>query len=115
MPKVYAGFNIADSMFDGDCTIQRKVINAEQFKGFCGPDVIAVFNRAHEATIRALKQRYGLDLEIPTISPRIILRPGDLLLTATLRGLPRHTHNHNYSDEEVARATFTFAVYNIKI
>lgn len=113
MTRIYAGFNIADSMFDGNCTISRRVIGSEEFQSLMGSNVVPIFNHSHEATVRALKQRFNLILEIPQKPPRIILKKGDILLTVTLRGLPRHTVSYNYTDEEVSRATFIFAVYRI--
>jgi hypothetical protein len=111
MPTVYLGFNIADSMFDGPCTLKREPLTESQFKDLISRGVTSCLNKSHPATVKALKTRYGIEAEIPHIPPRINIFPGDSILIVSLRGLPRHTTSYQYTDAEVAQARFVFARY----
>ncbi|MBU3924918.1 hypothetical protein KJ854_03200 [Patescibacteria group bacterium] len=35
------------------------------------------------------------------------------MIVMSVRGLPRLTDRHEYTEEEVAKATFAFSVYNV--
>lgn len=39
---------------------------------------------------------------------------GDCEIVMGVRGLPRLTDRHEYTDEEIAEATFSFSIYTVK-
>ena len=110
----YFGFALADSMFVGDCTIKRNFITAEQVRQMAQDGALTpCLNPSHRATIDAMRQRYNIDVEIPTTPPRVILNAGDSIVVMGVRGLPRLTDRHEYTQSEIASATFSFAQYTV--
>lgn len=110
--KVYFGFALADSMFSGDCEIKRKILSVEQAKIMVEAATPCI-NPSHAATIDAMRGRYGIDVKIPDAPPQVCLASGDSLVVMAVRGLPRLTDRHEYSEEEIAQATFQFTQYNV--
>lgn len=51
-----------------------------------------------------MKSRYGIKVEIPEIPSRVSLGPGDSIIVTAVRGLPRLTDHHEYTDEEIAKS-----------
>jgi len=113
MASVYFGFAVADSMFTGDCTISRKILTPEQARDMVIGGITPCLNPSHAATISAAKNRYGIEVDIPTTPPQVKLEVGDSLLIMGVRGLPRLTDRHEYTEDEVASATFSFSVYTV--
>lgn len=112
--KVYFGFALADSMFAGNCNIRRSVLTAEQVKRDVELGIVeACLNPSHEATIKAMRSRFGIDIAIPPAPPRVLVGPGDAVIVMGVRGLPRLTDRHEYTDTEIAQATFEFAEYSV--
>lgn len=109
----YFGFALADSMFAGACTIKRRPISPEAAREAVGEGAISCCNASHAATIAAARDRYGIELEIPPVPPRVELADGDTLIVMGVRGLPRLTDRHEYTPEEIAAATFSFARYRV--
>ena len=109
---LYFGFAIADSMFENECTIRRKILTVEEVKAMAG-DFIPCLNPSHRATIDAMHLRFGIDVLIPETPPRVCLGIGDSVVVMGVRGLPRLTDRHEYTEEEIARATFTFSMYTV--
>ncbi len=114
MKKVYFGFALGDSMFSGDCAIERKSLTVEQVRELVAQGVEPCCNPSHRATIHAMRARYGIDVSIPEQPPRVELSAGDSVVVMGVRGLPRMTDCHEYTDAEVAQATFQFAVYSVR-
>ena len=111
----YFGFALADSMFQGDYTINRRALTADQVRAMAeAGELTPCLNPSHQATISAMRQRYGIDLEIPETPPRVAVAPGDSVVVMGVRGLPRLTDRHEYTEEEVAQATFSFAEYSVQ-
>ena len=110
--KMFFGFALADSMFQGDCSIDRRVVTAEWVKDHAG-EFTPCLNPSHAATIAAAKSRYGIEVEIPETPPRVQLGVGDIVVVMGVRGLPRLTDRHEYTEEEIASATFNFSVYRV--
>ncbi len=108
----FFGFALADSMFTGDCVIRRKTLTADQVremaKGFT-----PCLNPSHAATIAAMQQRFGIDVTIPDAPPKVAVGVGDSLVVMGVRGLPRLTDRHEYTEEEIAQATFSFSEYTV--
>ena len=112
--KTYFGFALGESMFVGDCVIRRQVMSAEEVKMMIAGEVVSCCNPSHLATIKAAKHRFGIDVPIPEAPPRVELFLGDSIIVMGVRGLPRMTDRHEYTDEEIAKATFLFAKYTVE-
>lgn len=110
----FFGFALADSMFSGDCAIARKTLGIEEVKARVQAGVESCLNPSHEATIAAMRSRFGIDVAIPTAPPRVSLKSGDSVIVMGVRGLPRLTDRHEYSTEEVEKATFVFSEYTVQ-
>lgn len=112
MSKVYFGFALADSMFS-DGLITRRTLPIDEVKAFVESEsgVVSCCNPSHGATIDAMNTRFGLGVAIPATPPRVSLQDGDSVIVMGVRGLPRLTDRHEYTDEEVAGATFVFSLY----
>lgn len=111
--KTYFGFALGDSMFSGEVSIRRQPLTAEQVKAEVALGVIPCCNPSHSATIHAMQSRFGIDVVIPAEPPRVELQVGDSVIVMGVRGLPRMTDRHEYTAEEVVKATFQFAKYTV--
>lgn len=112
--KTFFGFAIADSMFQGNCQVERKVLTASQAKELCAQQVESCLNPSHKATIDAMKGRFGIEVAIPEKAPQVSLEVGDRLIVMGVRGLPRlDATRHEYTEEEIAKATFAFSLWTV--
>lgn len=110
----FFGFALADSMFSGDCTIVRSTITSEEVKKMAeNGELVPCLNPSHAATIAAMRERFGIEVEIPETPPKVVLNLGDALIVMGVRGLPRLTDRHEYTEEEINAATFTFSKYYV--
>ena len=109
----FFGFALADSMFKGECAIARTPVGVEAVRMAVEAGVESCLNPSHAATIAAMRGRYALDVAIPTTPPQVSLGVGDALIVMGVRGLPRLTDRHEYTEEEVAKATFSFSEYRV--
>ena len=110
----YFGFALASPMFAGNCVIRRTVLTTEEATEIIEAGVSPCLNPSHVATIDAMRARYGISVDIPKSPPRVTLEAGDSLLVLGVRGLPRLTDRHEYTDEEIASATFEFVLYSVE-
>lgn len=110
----FFGFALADSMFNSDCTIVRRQLSAEEAKNLVAAGVTSACNPSHAATIAAMRSRFGIDVAIPETPPRVSVNQGDSVIVMGVRGLPRLTDRHEYTDAEVAQATFVFSEYTVQ-
>lgn len=115
MTTVYFGFALADSMFAavGACSISRLPLSVKEVAAKVAAGVTSCCNPSHATTIDAMRKRFGLDVSIPDAPPRVNLAWGDSVIVMGVRGLPRLTDRHEYSAEEVAKATFEFTEYKV--
>ena len=111
--KTYFGFALADSMFSGNCTITRRELPVEEVKSLVQQGVVSCMNPSHKATIDVMTSRYGIEVPIPETPPRVAIGSGDSVVVMGVRGLPRLTDRHEYTADEVAKATFTFSAYTV--
>lgn len=111
--KTYFGFALASSMFSGNCGIRRTVLTLEQVKAAIEAGIESCCNPSHEATVKAMEGRFGLAVAMPEKPPQVTLTSGDRLIVMGVRGLPRLTDRHHYTEEEVAKATFEFVEYAV--
>ena len=104
MAKTFFGFALADSMFAGvgTCAITRRPLMVEQVATKVAEGVVSCCNPSHQATIDAMRSRFGLHVEIPVTPPRAALARYDSFIVMGVRGLPRLTDRHEYTTEEVA-------------
>jgi hypothetical protein len=114
--KTFFGFALADSMFAavGACTITRRMLTVEMVAEKVVRGVISCCNPSHEATVSVMRARFELHVEIPDFPPRVNLERGDSVIVMGVRGLPRLTDRHEYTAEEVAKATFEFSEYTVE-
>ena len=111
--STYFGFAISDSMFNGNVVVKRNTLTFEEAKALIEEEgVIPCLNPSHKATIDAMVAR-GISIDIPDTPPRVSLGIGDSMIVMGVRGLPRLTDRHEYTEDEVADATFTFSVWKI--
>lgn len=109
--KLYFGFGIAPSMFP-DGFIMKSTMAAElACQTLKEQQVIPCLNPSHKATIDAMRSRFGINVEIPDRAPQVKLGEGDHLLVMGVTGLPRLEGRHEYSNEEIAAAEFTFTLW----
>lgn len=115
MSKTYFGFALADSMFAecGNCVISRRVLTVEEVKGL-ESSLTPCLNPSHEATIQAMRSRFGINVSIPNTPPRVALHRGDGVVVMGVRGLPRLTDRHEYAESEIAAADFAFTLYRVE-
>lgn len=110
----YFSFAIADSMFPAECTVTRTPLTVDEVSKAL-PTCVPALNPSHAATIEAARMRYGLDVTIPPTAPQVALVSGDAVIVMSVRGLPRlDATRHEYTDEEIARATFAFARWEVQ-
>jgi hypothetical protein len=112
--KVYFGFAISDGMFDGDCVAIRSPLSVDHVREVIHGGVIPCLNPSHKATIVAMQEKFGIDVEIPATPPSVKLSVGDALVIMSVRGLPRLTDRHEYTSDEIDRASFSFALWQVK-
>lgn len=110
----FFGFALADSMFSGDCVIERRELTVESVKELIASGVESCCNPSHAATIAAMRSRFSLDVSIPATPPRVSLRSGDAIIIMGVRGLPRLTDRHEYTEAEIAAAAFQFSLYRVQ-
>ncbi len=114
MSTTYFGFAIADSMFAPEARVERQSLTPEQVAEVLAAGYSSCCNPQHRATLDAAKVRFGLDITVPEKAPQVALHPGDRVVVMSVRGLPRLEENrHEYTEEEVARATFVFGVWTV--
>ena len=72
-----------------------------------------VANPNHWNTLRAISKKLGVDVETTAKGGRIELRPGDQVLVAQINGLPPTRETREYTEEEVAKCTFSFRMFSL--
>ncbi|MBP6888520.1 MAG: hypothetical protein KBC21_02335 [Candidatus Pacebacteria bacterium] len=113
--RTFFGFALADSMFgDQNLVIDRQMLKVEDVAGIIARGVTSCCNPSHESTVKTMRQRFGLYVPIPVTPPRVELSAGDAVIVMGVRGLPRLTDRHEYTDEEVAKASFVFSMYTVR-
>lgn len=116
VPTTFFGFALADSMFTaaGNCVIRRTALTPEQVREMARDGALTpCLNPSHQATIAAMQSRYGIDIAIPETPPRVSVNPGDSVVVMGVRGLPRLTDRHEYTEEEISQASFSFSRYDV--
>ena len=114
-PRVYVSLVLADSMFgNNSCQISRTALTMKQTKeAISNSKITSCCNSSHEATIKAIRERFGIEVPISETLRRVHLNSGDSIIVINAQGLPRITDRREYISKEVASATFTFSRYTI--
>ena len=103
----YFGFAFSASMLPtGEVNLKKEDLSVEQVSGLL-PNCEMCLNPSHKATIEAAKS-IGLDISIPEKPARIALGASDSVVVMQVSGLPRLTDRHEYTEEEIASANFSF-------
>lgn len=110
---IYFGFGIAPSMFPENCAIVPATLTDPNVIRALIVQAVPCLNPSHKATIAALTSRYGIEVAIPEKAPQVSLGVGDSVLVMSAKGLPRLEGRHEYTEEEIASAQFTFIVYAV--
>ena len=110
---LYVGFAISDTMFSTNAKLLREVVNVETVKQLLLDKHIVCANPSHAATFVALKEKYGIQLEVPSKAPNIHLGLHDELLLLSVRGLPRLEGRHEYTSDEIDNAQWSFALWEV--
>lgn len=112
--KVYFGLAMSDSMFPSDCLVKREPLTLEALKALLVEGNVEVcLNSSHAATITAMEVKYGITVAVPAAPPKVALSKGDKLALFSVRGLPRLTDRHEYTEEEIASSTFVFGLWTV--
>lgn len=93
------------SQFPVNLNVQE--ITPEEVKSFL-QEAESCCNPSHQATLIALKEKYGLEISVPPTPPRVLLKVTDEIVVLQVSGLPRLTDRHEYNSEEIEKAKFTF-------
>ncbi|GIW60349.1 MAG: hypothetical protein KatS3mg087_1415 [Patescibacteria group bacterium] len=110
---IYFGFAVADSMFPAQCVCQRRPLTVEETKEILtNEEVKFCLNPSHRPTIEVAR-KMGLAIEIPESAPRVSLQPKDKVVVMSVRGLPRLEGRHEYTEEEINQASFTFGLWEV--
>jgi hypothetical protein len=110
---MFFGFAIADSMFSGCHEITREQITAETARNLA-PSCQSCCNASHSATLAAAEARFGIVIAAQG-APQVSLSPGDSIVVMSVRGLPRlDASRHEYSEAEIASATFAFSRWTVQ-
>lgn len=113
----FFGFALAASMFEGDGDVSFKQVSPEEAKRLVAEaqasgELQSCCNPSHVPTIDAMRARFGIDVPIPEQAPFAKLAYGDRIIVMGVRGLPRlQDGRHEYTEEEIASATFSFSVW----
>lgn len=110
----YFGFAIADSMLPDDADISKRKLEVDEAKQLI-QNAVSCVNASHTATIEAMTERFGIQVEIPEKPPQVSLQYGDVLVVMGVRGLSRLTDRRHYTAEEIAGASFKFSKYSVTI
>jgi len=113
----FFGFALASGMFDGDGSVSFRQASVEQAQKIVADamedgTLQSCLNPSHKPTIEAMRTRYGFDVTVPEKAPFAKLQSGDSLVVMGVRGLPRLEGRHEYTEEEIASASFTFSVWS---
>lgn len=113
--KIYFGFAIADGMFNEIANVSRRsldITDPETKKRI--ENAIPAINKFHTATVKAMKVRFGIEVNVPETPPKITLDIGDEMIVMSVRGLPRLTENRHYTGKEIANAEFSFGAWYVE-
>jgi hypothetical protein len=110
----YFGFAIADSMFPPVCVVRRKPLTPEEVRAVLAEGNVGMaLNPSHKPTCEAAVKKFGLPIVVPDKAPIVCLNKGDSIIVMAVRGLPRLEGRHEYTEDEIASATFVFGEWTV--
>ncbi len=109
----YFGFGIAPSMFPLDCKIVRCQLTVDEVKAKVREGVVPCLNPFHAATIKAMRERFGIDVPIPPKAPKVVLGIADSVIVMGVVGLDRLEGRNEYTHEEIEAASFEFSIFTV--
>ena len=112
MATTFIGLAFADSMVPAECSATRRPLTVEQVREML-PDTVSCCNPSHSNTLEALRGKHGIEVEIPEKAPKVALGVGDSIIVMSVRGLPRLEGNAQYTDDQIALATFAFGIWTV--
>lgn len=113
MSKVYFGLAIADGMFDPTAAISRRPLTADEAKAIVeSGQAVSACNASHANTLAALKTKHGIEISAQG-APKVALKVDDSIVVMSVRGLPRLEGTAQYTDEQIAGATFAFGIWTV--
>lgn len=116
--RVIFAFGVSDSMFlsaEGQMILRDQISPelAKEIISSAKHDLVVGLNPSHAASISVMQQRFGIEVVIPERAPKIDLQAGDCLVLMGISGLPRLEGRHEYTEEEVNNAKFTFSTWRV--
>lgn len=116
MSTTYFGLAISDSMFPHDCSLIKRNIEPITVRDLLieRADVQFCLNLSHVATINAAREKYNLAISVPLEPPKVILNNGDSIIVMSVQGFPRLPNRRDYTQAEIAEASFHFSIYRVK-
>ncbi len=111
--STYFGFAISDSMFPASGTIIKKPLTLEEVKELIEQGISPCLNPSHIATINAMNKKFDITVPIPDSPPKISLQANDRIIIMGVQGLPRLTDRHEYTEDEIDNAKFSFSLYQV--
>lgn len=112
MTTTYLSLAISDTMFPANATLAKQALQPGDVPSHL-INVVSALNPGHATTIDAIKRRYGFELPVPPIAPKVALVHGDNLLVIQAQFKRRLAEGERYSDEEVAAAPIGFSLYTV--
>ena len=85
MSKVYLGLAFSAAMLpEGPVEMVKNDLTLNEVHAAIAAGVEVCFNPSHQATIAALREKHGIEIEIPAEPPRISLGSGDSIIVLQL-------------------------------
>jgi hypothetical protein len=113
MPTFF-GTAITNDTFVGDCLIERRIMELDEVLATLATKVItSCVDKSHEATVSAMRWRFGFEVSTSETPPEAVLKPGDNLIVLATQGLPVLTDRKDYDKKEVENAEFEFTLYSV--
>ena len=118
--EVYVSLNLSNTMLTGigKGTITRETVSVDYLKKlFAEYGVIVAVKPEHRAILQRMNETYDFGLEIPeTLKLFQLSEQHRRLVIVNVQGLRRKNGSllSDYSEEELAEATFTFVKYYVQ-
>jgi hypothetical protein len=92
---------------------QRKEISPDQVREMLGGEYVSCCHPEHTFVLHLIKQRFGIEVKIPTPPMKHRLCKGDKVIIVFLYNLARIPPTQGYTTEQMRKARITFLLHNI--
>lgn len=92
---------------------RRQEISPDEVKEMLASEYTSCCHPEHAFVLRLVKQRFGIEIKIPTPPMKHCLRKGDKVIIVLLYNLARVPPTQGYTTEQMRKARITFLFYNI--